>query len=243
MNYTAEIMAFYDWLETNPLPTSAIALWHAIANIATKTDRQQEFAVAISVLEAKTGMNNKAVTRARNQLAQSGLIKWRSRKGNQSALYTFVPLSDNLQDKSNSNFVLQPVRQMSHGMSHNLSRNLSIYKEDDKHDEHDDKKGFAAVAEFYEQNIGLLPRYVMDEIQDLLNTGTEDGLIMEALKIAVSNNARKWSYAKAVLTDCKNKGICTLKDFKAEKKEETRRGTKPGPTAAATSEEQYGTVL
>ena len=240
MHYKAEIMAFYDWLETNPLPTSAIALWHAIANIATKTDRQQEFAVAISVLEAKTGLNAKAVTRARNQLAQSGLIKWKSRKGNQSALYELISLSDNLRDKNDSSFVPQPVHQMSHNMSHKVS--ILNNKEDDDKDD-DNKKGLAAIAGFYEQNIGLVPPYVVHEIQDLLGRGVEDKLIIEALKISVANNARKWSYAKAVLSDCEDKGIRTLKDFKAEKREGGRRNAKPSATVSAAPEEQYGTVL
>ena len=244
MNYKAEIMAFYDWLETNPLPTSAIALWHAIANIATKTDRQQEFAVAISVLEAKTGLNAKAVTRARNQLAQSGLIKWKSRKGNQSALYELISLSDNLRDKNDSNFVPQPVRRMSYKVSNNMSHKVSILnnKEDDDKDD-DNKKGLAAIAGFYEQNIGLVPPYVAHEIQDLLGRGVEDKLIVEALKISVANNARKWSYAKAVLSDCESKGIMTLKNFKAEKREGGRHNAKPSATVSAAPEEQYGTVL
>ena len=87
MNYIAEIKAFYDRLELNPLPSPAIALWHALMSIANKTGWQQEFTVAVSVLMLKSGLNAQAIKRARNRLEQDGYITWRSRGGNQAAVY------------------------------------------------------------------------------------------------------------------------------------------------------------
>lgn len=87
LNYLAEIKAFYDRLELNPLPSPAIALWHALMSIANKTGWQQEFTVAVSVLVLKSGLNAQAIKRARNRLEQDGFITWRSRGGNQSAIY------------------------------------------------------------------------------------------------------------------------------------------------------------
>lgn len=107
MNYINEIKAFYDQLETNSLPSPAIVLWHALMLINNKTGWQPEFAVAVSVLEVKTGLNAKAIERARNTLQQAGLITWRKRKGNQSAVYSI----NSLYDKLNSSFVAQDVVQ------------------------------------------------------------------------------------------------------------------------------------
>ena len=87
MNYISELKAFYDRLELNPLPSPAIALWHALMSIANKTGWQQEFTVAVSVLVLKSGLNAQAIKRARNRLEQDGFITWRSRGGNQSAIY------------------------------------------------------------------------------------------------------------------------------------------------------------
>ena len=87
MNYIAEIKAFYDTLELNPLPSPAIALWHALMSIANKTGWQEEFTVAVSVLVLKSGLNAQAIKRARNRLEQDGYISWRSRGGNQAAIY------------------------------------------------------------------------------------------------------------------------------------------------------------
>ena len=87
VNYIAEIKAFYDRIELNPLPSPAIALWHALMSIANKTGWQQEFTVPVSVLVLKSGLNAQAIKRARNRLEQDGYITWRSRGENQSAAY------------------------------------------------------------------------------------------------------------------------------------------------------------
>jgi len=103
MNYIRELNAFYDWLETNGLSLSAFALWHVLMHIANKAAWTDEFAVAVSVLCAKTGLSPRAVYEARNELRTKGRLEWRSRKGNQSAVYRLIPLSasnaDNHADK------------------------------------------------------------------------------------------------------------------------------------------------
>ncbi|HWQ30559.1 MAG TPA: hypothetical protein VN549_06165, partial [Negativicutes bacterium] len=75
MNYENEVKSFYDWLETNTLATSDIALWHALMNIAYKAGWPRQFAVATSVLEWKTGLKKDAIYTARNRLQQSERIR------------------------------------------------------------------------------------------------------------------------------------------------------------------------
>ena len=87
MNYILEIKAFYDWLEVNQLSTAGIVLWHALMHIANKTGWQDNFTVAIAVLEIKTGLKKQAIINARNNLKQAGLIEFSSRNGNKSAIY------------------------------------------------------------------------------------------------------------------------------------------------------------
>ena len=96
MNYIKELNAFYDWLETNPLSTSAIALWHALMHINNKAGWTEEFGVAVSVLCIKTGLADRTIRDARNELKQKGRIDWNSRKGNQSAIYKIIPLVNTL---------------------------------------------------------------------------------------------------------------------------------------------------
>ena len=92
MNYLREINAFYDWLETNPLSTSSIALWYALMHMCNKTGWAAEFAVAVSVLCVKTGLSPRAIYKARNELKTKGRLQWKSRNGNQSAIYELQPL-------------------------------------------------------------------------------------------------------------------------------------------------------
>ena len=87
MNYIFQINAFYDWLETNPISDSSIALWHGLMHINNKCGWKQEFAVAISSIQNKTGLSKSSILRARNNLKQCGLIEFKSRDGNQSTIY------------------------------------------------------------------------------------------------------------------------------------------------------------
>lgn len=90
MNYIREINAFYDWLETNSIPDSAIVLWHALMHINNKTGWVTEFTVAISTLSTKTGLKKDAIIRARLRLQQCGRIDFKSRTGQQSAIYQMI---------------------------------------------------------------------------------------------------------------------------------------------------------
>ena len=90
MNYIQEINRFYDWLETNQISDSARILWHGLMHTASRSGWKSEFAVAISVLELKTGLKKDSIIRARNILMQNGRITFKSRVGNQSALYSII---------------------------------------------------------------------------------------------------------------------------------------------------------
>ena len=107
MNYFLQINAFYESLETKPLKPPAIALWHALMNIANKSGWPEALTVSIKALSMKTGMNEKAVERARNTLAQTGYVHWKSRGGSASAVYIIF----NLYDKNTHKNVAQPVAQ------------------------------------------------------------------------------------------------------------------------------------
>lgn len=98
MQYLTELNAFYDWLETNDLDASCIALWHAIMQTANRAGWPETFAVASSVLSVKAGLNRDAFFRARNRLVQLGRINCTSRKGRQSAVYCLIPFASEYSD-------------------------------------------------------------------------------------------------------------------------------------------------
>lgn len=101
-NYLSEINMFYDWLETNQVPKSAIALWHALMHINNKAGWGQTFTVAISTIESKTGFKRSDIFEARNLLTQKGRISWRQRGGNLCSEYTInffcVRIADTIPD-------------------------------------------------------------------------------------------------------------------------------------------------
>lgn len=109
MNYIIQIKAFYDRLEINPLNSSEIALWFALMSINNKTAWSDKFTVAASVLCQKSGMKDTSKSsnffKARNALAQAGLIAWKSRKGNQAAEYSITKLYSDLSTYSVGNSV------------------------------------------------------------------------------------------------------------------------------------------
>lgn len=127
MNYIKELNGFYDWLEINSLSTSAIALWHALMHINNKAGWAEEFTVATSVLCIKTGLSDRTIRNARNELKQKGRIDWKSRKGNQAATYKIISflsatIADNASDNSKKNIVSEINAD---NVSVNASDNLS----------------------------------------------------------------------------------------------------------------------
>lgn len=103
MNYILEIKAFYDRLEVKPLSSSAIALWHALMHINNKTGWSKEFSVPVTVLSLKSGLSERSVSNARNELKTKGYIDFKSRSGNRSAVYILNHLSANFADNVSDN--------------------------------------------------------------------------------------------------------------------------------------------
>lgn len=186
MNYIAELKAFYDRLEINPLPAPAIALWYALMSIANKTGWQQEFTVAVSVLITKSGLNAQAVKRARNRLTQDGLITWRSRGGNRSAVYHM----NSLVEQNNTGNVPQSVLQ---SVPHTVPQREPQIVPINKHKQNETYNPPISPVECFEDFLSVYPkecnRYLTETAYvDLLLTGriTEEELVKCAENYAES---------------------------------------------------------
>lgn len=128
MNYLLEIRAFYDRLEVKPLSASAIALWHALMHTCNKTGWAEEFSVAVTVLSHKSGLSERSVANARNELKTKGYIDFKSRSGNRSAIYKLNRLSANIADK----FSDSVSDNLSGSASDSVSGNPSILNKQNK---------------------------------------------------------------------------------------------------------------
>ena len=91
MNYITEINRFYDWLETNEISDSAIALWHALMHINNKCGWTEEFTVAMLTLQNKTRLSKSSIIRARKILVDKKRIYCIEQTGQRSPIYRIVP--------------------------------------------------------------------------------------------------------------------------------------------------------
>lgn len=96
MEFSDEMNAFIDWLETNPLEPSAQTLWMHLLVIANKSGYPEWFAVANPLLQAKVGISEKSLTKHRNTLVQKGLIEYKNQGKQQAGKYRINLLTEHL---------------------------------------------------------------------------------------------------------------------------------------------------
>ncbi|QOS77937.1 DnaD domain protein [Paenibacillus sp. JNUCC31] len=96
MNYIAEMTAFTDWLETNPLEPSAQTLWFHLLVIANKSGCPEWFTVANITLMAKVGISEKSLSKHRNALIQKGRLIYKNQGKQQAGKYQLVHLTGNI---------------------------------------------------------------------------------------------------------------------------------------------------
>jgi len=94
-------------------------------------------------------------------------------------------------------------------------------KEEEKEEEEEaevNKTAQPTASEFFQQNFGLINPFIGENIlyweKDL---GTE--LVIEAMKRALKQNQRKWSYAEGILKDWLTNNVRTIQDVLAHDKE------------------------
>lgn len=96
------------------------------------------------------------------------------------------------------------------------------------------------IINFYENNIGLITAYVIENIKTYIEDGLEADLIIQAMKEAVNNNARNWNYVKSILNDCLSKNIKNKKEYEAAQVEYKNKKKKL-TTTPKKQEVQYNT--
>jgi DnaD/phage-associated family protein len=207
VNYIREINAFYDWLETNGLDASCIALWHALMAIANRAGWPDEFAVAISTLQAKTGgLSRDSVERARNKLSQAGLITWRSRKGRQSAVYSINSLC---RTEAAQDTVQHAAQRTAQDTVQHAAHGAAITKQNEtKQNNKQDDVGKLAHA-FYEIFRHFPNGVQQQDMLEYLDKGMQADLIIADMKTAARRN-KPFSYALKIMKNQYMDGILTV---------------------------------
>jgi DnaD/phage-associated family protein len=226
VNYIKEINAFYDWLETNPMPYSAIVLWHALMQTSNRAGWPCEFAVAISTLSAKTGLKKDAIIRARNRLQQAGRIDFRSRDGNQSAIYTIIPFASELTTQTENNPDCVDLSDTNRAQTAlnprtNRAQSAPINKLNETYSSGGDAReiidlNFAkAVRAIENQFPGRINPIQADKLSGYISSGMEPELVVRAVEIT-RLAGKGINYLWGILANCDERGIMTLEDFEAD---------------------------
>lgn len=208
MNYLREINAFYDWLETNSISDSAIVLWHALMHTCNKAGWITEFAVAISTLETKTGLKKNAIQRARQRLQQVGRIDFRSRSGQQSAIYTIIPFENNCGVLSTTNRVAnrplsEPLTEPQTAPIIKLNETKLINKEVEE--------ARAQVVATLETEFGRMPSpSELEKLEYYISNGMDKQVVCEAIKRSRLNGVLKVSYVEGILKSWLADGVKDL---------------------------------
>jgi uncharacterized phage protein (TIGR02220 family) len=200
MNYIKEINSFYDWLETNQLTTSCIVLWFALMNIANKAGWPDKFAVAVSVLEVKTGLKRDAIYDARNKLQQVGRIRWESRKGNQCAVYQFMqfvsdtaiqnPTQNNINGNASDKPTQEPTQTPTQTPTQEPTQTPTINKLNNTK-----QKEYIPIKEIIDY-LNLMAstryRYNTEETVKCITKRCKDGYKLDDFKKVIDNKCSQW---------------------------------------------------
>ncbi|MDU0332557.1 DnaD domain protein [Paenibacillus sp. 3LSP] len=95
MDYIAELNAFTDWLEINPLEPTTQTLWFHLMAIANKSGCPEWFTVANPLLQAKVGVTENTLNKHRNYLVQKGRIEYRSQGKQKAGKYKIIYFTSN----------------------------------------------------------------------------------------------------------------------------------------------------
>ncbi|GKV70243.1 DNA damage-inducible protein DnaD [Sporosarcina sp. NCCP-2716] len=204
MNYIKELNAFYDWLELNSVRPSTVILWHSLMHLNNKSGWAEEFTVARSVIEAKTGLKKDAYYTARNQLKQLGRIDFKER-GTKATSFRMIPFSSEKQTTT------QTITQTTDPTTTQTTTPTVTKQNETKRNETRPEEGKGAQAVpvnpfvFYErEGFGTLSSFTGDLIGELIDRYHEVA-VLAAMKEAVTRGARNLKYVEAILKN-PNKG-------------------------------------
>ena len=88
VNYIVELNGFYARLLTQPLSSDAQALWGVLMHLCNRAGWPPHFTVASSTLLGLLGYSYSALSRARTELVEAGLITHTPRPGRLAPYYT-----------------------------------------------------------------------------------------------------------------------------------------------------------
>lgn len=191
-----------------------------------------EFAVATSVLEVKTGLKRRTIERARNELKQKGRINWKSRKGNQSAVYTIISFVRKYDAQSVAQYDVQhDAQSVAQPVAINKLNKSKLNNNNQHHQANNmEDNGISKVVKIFESNIHPITPMEGEIISDWIDK-LEADVIIEAIREAVKNNKRSIKYIEKILINWHSNNLTTkdavvsyLRDYADSKRNKYKGG-------------------
>ena len=188
MNYLKELNAFYDWLESNPCPSDAIALWHALIAICNKAGWPEEFTVANTTLQAKAGLSRVKLDRWRSFLKMKGLIDYKkSERVNQAGKYRIISLVQN----DTQNDTRNDTRNDTQGDTRNEAQNEHINKTK-RNETKQENIPYAEIVAYLNERTGSSFRPTTKATQSHIRARWREGFKLEDFFTVIDNMVEKW---------------------------------------------------
>lgn len=220
MNYVREINAFYNELELNPLSPSAIVLWYALLHLCNKSGWKDRFAVPVGTLSLKTGLSERSISNARNELKTKGYIDFQSRGANRSAVYSIKPLSAKFADTISNSGSDTASGSVSDYTSDSGS---ALYKQNNSggggaHERDIIDINFAKALWAIEAQFPARINPVQaDKLARHIANGLDPEIVVRAVEIT-RLAGKGIAYLWGILDNCEDRGIWTIEAFEAEQR-------------------------
>ncbi|MCM2674060.1 DnaD domain protein [Alkalicoccobacillus plakortidis] len=228
MKYLSEINAFYDRLETDSLSKSAILLWHALMQTNNKCGWKENFSAPISVLALKSGLKERMISNARNELKTKGYIDFQSRKGNQSAIYKMISLSATIADNIADSIADNTSDKSADNIADNIAAFLDKTREEESIKKEEAKEPAENAYKFYESNFGIPSSFITDSIFQWIDDLSEE-IVLAGMKLGLQKGARSFSYIETILKEWSSQQLTSIDQVRAyeESKKQKRNNTVP----------------
>jgi len=239
MNYIYEINSFFDWIETNPISTAAMNLWHTLMNINNKCGWKKEFSVSRTFIEAKTGLKKDAYYAARKLLQEKGRIGFKE-QGSQATIFWIIPFAEEKKNQSeiattsiseSPTDIPTPSKKISQtiiptsdenptssqtensttNQTKTPTKSANILKQNNTKQMNDDE--YIKVKDCYEQIFGMITPFIMEELSKWIEDLSSE-IVIEALHRTAEKN-KPWAYARKILKNWCKQNVRTLQDVQA----------------------------
>jgi len=226
MNFTNECRAFFEWHTYNKIPDGAISLWYTLLQVNNRCSIEVdgkwywrvEFKAYNTMLASLLSISVTQLGRMRNHLIQSGLILYRSGKGNQAGVYTMIPFDKQYVKQNVMQTVSQTVVQVwskvcTEIINNNTGNSNNSYHHH-PHPREREEAGPEQTADALIQKHFMRPAYPVEVeyLAQQLNK-REASLIEEALKIACSAGQPNLNYLKGIFKNFTANGIRTEDEY------------------------------